>query len=115
MIICVLQTLEELRKVAAMTIRGHRVWIGGYRESGGSPPWTGVWKWTDGIHFKSYKDLSENGASPSGFYKEKEELNIEIIPIDGGIINDRNGEDKIPFVCKSRSVEHYFHYISNWS
>ena len=101
-IICALQTLEELRKVAAMTIGGNRVWIGGYRESGGSSPWTGAWKWTDGTHFKSYKNLSYNGESPSGFYDGKEELNIEIIPAHGGFINDRNGEAKLSFVCKSR-------------
>ena len=45
--------------------------------------------------------MSNGHQPPSGSYMGKEELNIEVY---GGYLNDRNGEDKLPFVCKLRLV-----------
>ena len=77
---------------------GKRFWTGGYRQSGGVKPWTDMWKWIGDNSTFNYTDLSQGGALPSGVHEGKEELNIEAMP-DGGI-NDRNGDDKLPFVCK---------------
>ena len=102
MINCVFsfQSIDTLKAVAEIA-NGERIWTGGYRESGGSSPWTGKWKWSDNSDFVSYTDLSNGHQPPSGSYMGKEELNIEVY---GGYLNDRNGEDKLPFVCKLRLV-----------
>ena len=85
--------LEKLAKLA----QGQRFWTGGSRESGGTSPWSGMWHWTDNAPF-AYTELS-HGKSPSGAYNGKEELSIEVI---SNSINDRNGEDELPYICKWR-------------
>ena len=82
-------------------------WTGGYRESGGVKPWTGKWKWIGDNSVLNYTTLSL--IPPSGWHDGKEELNIEAVtkPVafvwnGDGSINDRNGEDKLPFVCQIR-------------
>ena len=88
---------------------GKRFWTGGYRQSGGVKPWTDMWKWIGDNSTFNYTDLSQGGALPSGVHEGKEELNIEAVtkPVafvwnGDGSINDRNGEDKLPFVCQIR-------------
>ena len=85
--------------------KGVKHWIGGYRAQGGSKPWTGMWRWTDGSPF-SYVKWDKYG-NPSGDGTNLESSNLNAW-------NDLSGTTiKRPFVCKCRYVKllrnkHYF-------
>ena len=83
--------------------KGVTHWIGGYRAQGGSKPWTGMWRWTDGSPFTYAKWIDVN---PSG-----DGTKLESRPINAW--NDLSGAYKRPFVCKCRYMNllrnnHYF-------
>ena len=58
------QTAGENGKVSGIA-KGKEFWTGGYRAAGGSKPWTGMWKWSDGLQIGNdavLKELIRNGA-----------------------------------------------------
>ena len=71
--------------------KGVKHWIGGYRAQGGSKPWTGMWRWTDGSPF-TYAKWSYSNPSGDG-------TKLESVPIS---FNDLSGKNKRTFVCKCR-------------
>ena len=74
--------------------KGVRHWIGGYRAQGGSKPWTGMWRWTDGSPFTYVKWEAEWG-NPSGDGTKLENILNAWNDISGTFW-------KRPFVCKCR-------------
>ena len=89
--------MEELKKASALA-GGQRFWTGGYRLAGGKSPWTGMWRWIGDNSKFTYIDFSQ-GQQPSGSWQGKDELHVEVYNLK---INDRNGNDKLPFVCQIR-------------
>ena len=95
-------SLDEIMYVGGKIVPKH-FWTGGYRESGGVKPWTGMWKWIGDNSVLNYRTLSHK--PPSGWQDGKELLNIEAFTKGteyDSEIRDRNGDDKLPFVCQIR-------------
>ena len=78
-------------------VNGKHIWTGGYRAAGGSKPWTGMWKWSDGSSFS----FSKWGKGEPNNHGVRDELFILSNWGKRGAWNDARFA-KFPFACKCR-------------
>ena len=78
---------------------GKVFWTGGYRAAGGSYPWTGMWKWSDGSSF-TFTNWGKGGLNnPAKYSQHFISSNWE----KWGVWDDNDQEKhNYPFVCKCR-------------
>ena len=79
-------------------VNGKHIWTGGYRAAGGSKPWTGMWKWSDGSSFS----FSKWGKGEPNNHGVQDELFIVSNWGKKGVWNDLYESYQIPFACKCR-------------
>jgi len=70
---------------------GKAFWTGGLRESGGSRPWTGMWKWSDGSEF-NYTNW--HPSEPNSARQQRIQGNY------GSKWDDNQASAIRPFVCE---------------
>ena len=92
-----LQTAGENEKVSGIA-KGKGFWTGGYRAAGGSKPWTGMWKWTDGSGFS----FSNWDAGQPDNYNGNQLYVLSNFALKRGAWDDGFVPAKFPFVCKCR-------------
>ena len=94
-----LQTAGENEKVSVIA-KDKVFWTGGYRAAGGSKPWTGMWKWSDGSSFS----FSNWDAGQPDNYKGNQLYVLSNFAMKRGKWDDTDHHftNKLPFVCKCR-------------
>ena len=87
---CCVQALKGVEKLDQIA-KGQQFWTGGFRQPGGSYPWTDQYYFSDGSSF-TFTDLS-GGNQPSKSFGE------HFISVDHGEIKERTAVDKLPYIC----------------
>ena len=92
-----LQSAGENEKVSGIA-KGKLFWTGGQRAAGGSKPWTGMWKWSDGssFSFTNWGGINPNNGGPQNQYF------ISSNYVKQGEWDDAHDSLTYPFVCKCR-------------